>query len=315
MSDTRRLVDEGSSPAVMALLRAAHADRPPNSLARAKTLSAIAAATATGAAIGKGGGAVALLMRLLSHSGAKLALAVALGGGVGVTTLAYLQSRQASMHASILVESPPRAAATSVALPAPATSLEAPTSNPGPTTMIAPGPIAGSSPSPRPAAAPAIPQTAPAQVAASPDRTAREAPVIQVPLPTPARASVVDPGQEPTMGAARPSGPGLVDSRPPPTTPAPSSLPAPSLASELTVLDEARAAVAARNGKAALSALDRYRAAFPRGVFTAESTVLRIEALLESGNRREATAVAESFLRADPAGPYAKRVRELLAKE
>jgi TolA-binding protein len=109
------------------------------------------------------------------------------------------------------------------------------------------------------------------------------------------------------LGAA----PGAIDSRPPPSTAPP---PGPALSSEVALLDPARHAIAAHDPKSALAALDGYDRTFPRGALAQEATLLRIEALLQAGDRPRATTLGDTFLRGDPKGPYAKRVHEMLAR-
>jgi hypothetical protein len=87
----------------------------------------------------------------------------------------------------------------------------------------------------------------------------------------------------------------------------------PDISQEIAALDEARAAL--RSGRAAesLAALDRYGAAYPKGSLRVEATALRIEALLRSGRRDRAEALADAFLVHNPKSPYAARIRTLLA--
>jgi hypothetical protein len=82
---------------------------------------------------------------------------------------------------------------------------------------------------------------------------------------------------------------------------------------ELSALDQARTAMGAGNTTRALSLLDGYRARFPRGEMQPEATMLRIEALCRAGDRDSAERYARAFLAGDPANPYTKRVRSLLA--
>jgi hypothetical protein len=87
----------------------------------------------------------------------------------------------------------------------------------------------------------------------------------------------------------------------------------PDISLEIAALDEARTAL--RQGRAgdALAALDRYGAEYGKnGGLRVEATVLRIDALLRSGNRARATALANAFLARNPKSPYAARVRALL---
>ncbi len=85
-----------------------------------------------------------------------------------------------------------------------------------------------------------------------------------------------------------------------------------SFSAELRSLDEARAAIAAKEPARALGILDGYTARFPRGAMAPEAAVLRIEALANAGDHAAAERVAEVFLRENPGSPYAPRVRSLL---
>jgi hypothetical protein len=164
---------------------------------------------------------------------------------------------------------------------------------------------ATASPSARPpmasprVAPPAVPTapaaTAPAEVAApEPDVSQRAIapPETPSPKPTDGRASR---SAAPSVAAAAPT--------------VSSSL---SFSAELQSLDEARAAVAAKEPARALAILDGYHARFPRGAMAPEATVLRIEALTSAGDHAAAERVAEAFLRDNPGSPYAPRVHSLL---
>jgi hypothetical protein len=83
---------------------------------------------------------------------------------------------------------------------------------------------------------------------------------------------------------------------------------------ELSWLEGARAAISSGNPAGALSLLDRYAARFPHGAMAPEASVLRIEALLNAGDRPAAERAAAAFLAADARSPYAARVRSLLGK-
>ncbi len=88
--------------------------------------------------------------------------------------------------------------------------------------------------------------------------------------------------------------------------------PGASAAVELTMLDEARAAVTAGDPARALSVLDDYARRFPRGALGPEASVLRIVALVAAGDRPAAARVAQSFLQGHPNSPYAQRIESLL---
>jgi outer membrane protein assembly factor BamD (BamD/ComL family) len=78
------------------------------------------------------------------------------------------------------------------------------------------------------------------------------------------------------------------------------------------VVRKARSTLAAGSARAALEELDDYFARFPDARLRQEATVLRVEALLASGQREQAEALARPFLAENSA--YASRLRQLLAK-
>jgi outer membrane protein assembly factor BamD (BamD/ComL family) len=85
-----------------------------------------------------------------------------------------------------------------------------------------------------------------------------------------------------------------------------------TLAQEVAVLDNARRALADGRATEALGALDRYERSFPRGHMGQEVAFVRMQALIQSGDRAGATLLAERFLQTHPDSPLAPRVRELL---
>jgi hypothetical protein len=82
---------------------------------------------------------------------------------------------------------------------------------------------------------------------------------------------------------------------------------------ELSWLERAKGAMAAGEPAQALSLLDAYTAHFTHPGMLPEATVLRIEALLDGGDRAAAERVASAFVAAHPQSPYAPRIRSLLA--
>lgn len=79
------------------------------------------------------------------------------------------------------------------------------------------------------------------------------------------------------------------------------------------LVDAARAAIAAGDPGAALRALARHEREFSGAALAPESAVLRIEALLASGDRVGAALDARRFLRLHPGSAHAAHVRTLLA--
>lgn len=86
----------------------------------------------------------------------------------------------------------------------------------------------------------------------------------------------------------------------------------PDLRDEIALMDRARTALRSGAPGQALSALDQYRARYPRGTFGQEARVMRIEALAASGNRARALAETNAFLSQNPKSPHSERLRQLL---
>ncbi|HVY26609.1 MAG TPA: hypothetical protein VHB79_08640 [Polyangiaceae bacterium] len=84
-----------------------------------------------------------------------------------------------------------------------------------------------------------------------------------------------------------------------------------SLADEVAQLQKAKLALKGGNGAQALSELGTYAQRFPRPMLGAEATVLRIEALSQTGDSARAKSLAEGFLAKNPNSPYASRLRSL----
>jgi hypothetical protein len=83
------------------------------------------------------------------------------------------------------------------------------------------------------------------------------------------------------------------------------------LGEQIRLIEAARAGVAAKNAKAALTALDSYSAKFPRGSFGQEALVLRIRAVDQAGDSARATAMAKSFISRFPASPHVARLKPI----
>ncbi|HEX3850791.1 MAG TPA: outer membrane protein assembly factor BamD [Polyangiaceae bacterium] len=95
---------------------------------------------------------------------------------------------------------------------------------------------------------------------------------------------------------------------------APKSVGGPSLAEEVAAIKSAKGALASGNAAQALRELDAYKLHFPRGRLSQEATVVRIEALIDSGNQAAAGTVADRFLAAHPDSPYSARIRTLVGR-
>ena len=84
------------------------------------------------------------------------------------------------------------------------------------------------------------------------------------------------------------------------------------LSREVAALERAHQALAAQDPSSALHFLDRYRAEFPSGALGSEATVLRVQALLASGNRAAAQTLADAYSSAHPDSPYSRRIQAIL---
>lgn len=85
-----------------------------------------------------------------------------------------------------------------------------------------------------------------------------------------------------------------------------------SLEEELRSLDAARAALSRGNAKRSLSLLDDYARSFRKPHLATEANVLRIEALIQSGDRARAEQLGREFLERHANSPYSRRVRSLI---
>jgi hypothetical protein len=86
-----------------------------------------------------------------------------------------------------------------------------------------------------------------------------------------------------------------------------------SIADETAMLDRARRALASGSAGTALNELDAYDQRARARALSTEASVLRIEALLQTGQRASAVALAQRLLAAQPNGPHANRLRSIVA--
>lgn len=85
-----------------------------------------------------------------------------------------------------------------------------------------------------------------------------------------------------------------------------------ALDAEVAVLYGVQAALVARLPAVALERLAEYERTFPNGDLRTEAKVLRVNALLQSGERERGEALGRAMLRANPNGTHAGRLRALL---
>ena len=131
------------------------------------------------------------------------------------------------------------------------------------------------------------------------------APVPTAPEPASAGASVVPAAPAPSELPVPP--PRSTSRAAPPAKPADSSL-----AEELAAVAAARAALAGGDTQGCLARLAAYAKRFPRGVLAQEALVIRIDALVRSGDRAGARVLADRALAGHASSPYATRIRSLL---
>lgn len=110
-----------------------------------------------------------------------------------------------------------------------------------------------------------------------------------------------------------PNAPAL-DAPPRRAIPAGASAPSDALDREIARVEAARAALASSETTKTLRLLDSYDREFPRGAFSVEVSVLRIEALARAGRMDEARRLGSRFLAEHHEGAFARRVTATLAK-
>lgn len=85
-----------------------------------------------------------------------------------------------------------------------------------------------------------------------------------------------------------------------------------SLKAELRLLDEARAALDARQPVEAARALDSHAQRFPQGHLAPEARVLRLAVLIRQGDAVAARSLGQELLASESYRTYAPRIRSLL---
>lgn len=88
--------------------------------------------------------------------------------------------------------------------------------------------------------------------------------------------------------------------------------PAPTLGQELALLQAARAALDAGDGKHALALLDHYARSTQKPRLADEATVVRLEALSRTGRGAEAAKLAREFVAEHPGSPLVDRARAFI---
>jgi hypothetical protein len=275
MTDPKRLIDGPGDDFERALLRSSCGDEPAaGSLARTATALGIASVVVSSASTASGVAAAAAAGKLGTLVIAKWVAAGLVVGGAAVAGIQLTRAEDASV--------PPAAVVTGAAPATQPVAAAAQGAEPERWTGVA---EATSDREPAPRTAPQ-PERHSAGAARSPDRGARS-----------------DPPAQPAALARFPDAPA-------PAARAASS----SIAEEVSALDRARGAIAARQPAEALRALDEYeRIAGPR-VLGQEASVLRVEALLLAGDRAGAANLARRLLAAAPRSPHAPRWQAIVAE-
>lgn len=85
------------------------------------------------------------------------------------------------------------------------------------------------------------------------------------------------------------------------------------LAAELALVRRAKRALASGDAPGALTLLDEYALAFPRGKLAEEAAAIRVEALATAGETEAARSAGARFFQQYPSSPYGERVRSSLA--
>jgi len=89
----------------------------------------------------------------------------------------------------------------------------------------------------------------------------------------------------------------------------------PTLSEEVALLENARRALVRGAPRQTLALLDEHAQRFKRPRLSTEGSVLRIEALVASGERARAANLGKDFLSKNVKGPYERRVRSLIGDE
>jgi len=133
-------------------------------------------------------------------------------------------------------------------------------------------------------------------------REPERAPVV-LPKPPPPQV-IVEPPPAPIPAASE---------APPVETSAPKPTPPPlTLADEVAILDDARAALDKHDPERALKLLGDHDRRFPHGELAPDAASLRVDALFARGDRARAAALASELVAKDPTGPHAAHLRSFI---
>jgi hypothetical protein len=249
---------------------------------------------------------------------------VAGGGAVAYQVHARHEANRArTAKAAIVAAARSRGAPQSAPMATPAKAAEPPAEAP----LEGPPALAPETPAPPASAAPPAPR-APRRRRAPPAAARPAAPIppvamapttAQLPNTAPEGVSFPAPQSAPTPASPAPP-PVATRPRPADVLPLPSAAPpAPPLraplAGEIALLDAAERAERRRDHHGALASLNEYAHAYPDGALLAEAQVLRIGALLGTGDQAAAQREARSFFARYAPSPLAARVHSLLSNK
>lgn len=283
----------------------------PAALSVGASQSGVGAALASGAAAGaKGVGAGTGLAALPITAGA-LMKQIAIGAAVGLATASGVQLAYESASAP----RDPQRSAPAVGVPEPRASRgEAPAAR----GSIHAAQNDSATPEQLASATRRASEALPSQDKKTPVGAPREpAARADARVARPAQATL--PSAEPTAGTAAIAAPPTAAFATSAVNAAPSA-PAPksalemnaSIAGEVALLDRARRALAAGDAERALGVLDEYGRAPRSGILGPETLLLRIQALLQLGQREAAVALARRFVAQNPGSRHAESLRSLL---
>ena len=296
MTELKRLLETSSDEAELAILRSLDGEEPSGAvLARTATALGLGAGALTAA----GGASAASGLAAKSSLWGPVLKALAIGVGSGVIVSAAVPA---------VISEPAREPV------APAMVENAPVAVPQ-AAARAPKPVVRESSRPEEPSPPRAGFSAPSVGARAiePIRAPEQATQAEVPSSRAAFAPASALVTAPVAAVAQP--PAMPQSMPAPSEAKPIAKSAPaavSIAEEVKAVDRARRALSSGNAREALRELERYQVAWPRGVFTSEVLVLRVEAKLKLGDRGGAVREANALIESQPNSRYAARLRALI---
>jgi hypothetical protein len=310
MTDLVPLLETSSDETELAVLRSLAREEPSSAvMARTAAALGLGAVTLTAAGTTTAAGAATGIAKGSIWGPVLKALAVGLSSGVVVSAgaLGVLSQTERDTEPVPVAATPVAPVGEPQSLRKPAAALE-----PAPAPPVVAEESNAQSATPAKASAEGL--RAPPRDLGVPGRTA-----VTAPEPgdrTPAARATFAPVEPPERAAAAPASVPIPAASA--TTPgaapkvASATPPAVSIAEEVRAVDRARQALASGRARDALNELERYQAQWPRGVFTSEVLVLRVEAKLKLGDRPSAVREARTLIDARPNSRYAARLRALI---